>query len=744
MANNISITWQQVEKLVRAVAQAKFGAIARAEDIAGVKCDCVLHIGDGSVVLIEISKDSSLRKLRTDVAKFNVLRTHFLQQNIFPRCYFITTEDPKPSIINSAKANYVNALSIGQFLNTMLGVSDYTNLRLAKAFGSAVDLYSGEPDKSAYVDVKYYADTGVSYGVSDIATELISGRTIVLIGDYGSGKSRCIAELFAILAKTHTEHYRNPIAINLRENWGLKRASEIITRHFTDMGLKSQVDDVVKVAYSKATIYLLDGFDEIGAQTWSDDPTKLTEIRKRSLVGVNDLISHAQGGVIIAGRDHYFNDDAELMTCLGLDKKSPLVLRCHQELSNEQFAEMLGRSLPNLPTWVPKKPLIARLIRDIEPEVLNGLFENSNGQMDFWSLLVESFCEREALINPILDAAVIRMLYTKIGRLARFTKTTVGPISIKQLNSAFEETTGRPPTDESAIILQRLPGLSRVGAESLDRQFVDEYILDGLKAEDVLTIYGNAGGEEIIDRWRNPVDVFGALYIATRLTSTNQLAGCMAFIRRLHDASNRVLLSDLMAALFLVESDVLDFGGFAFTGGCFTHISFAGSKVSNLSIEDATFGNLDLTDAEPDNVSVSGSVIIRLAGVASADNLPSYVSSSLVESYQNMKTLSAIRKGGLSVSQTFLLSSLRKLFLQPGGARKESSMYKGFGDIGSKRECRRVMAILVRNGFCQKLKGATEPIYVPDRSKTGRVMAMMSQLTTSKDLIWTLASRPRK
>ncbi|WP_157693200.1 hypothetical protein [Burkholderia gladioli] len=104
----------------------------------------------------------------------------------------------------------------------------------------------------------------------------------------------------------------------------MKRATEFITRHFTDLGLIDLVQDSLKTAFSPASIFLLDGFDEIGAQTWSDDPTKLVEIRKQSLVGVKDIIQRAKGGVLITGREHYFNNDAELLECLGLGQKDVL------------------------------------------------------------------------------------------------------------------------------------------------------------------------------------------------------------------------------------------------------------------------------------------------------------------------------------------------------------------------------------------------------------------------------------
>jgi len=287
------IGWQQLERLVRTVAEAKFGGTARAEDIAGVKCDCVIRLSDGSAVIVEVSKERTIDKLRQDVNKFNTIRPFFFQQNIFPKCFFVTLQIPTPALIAAGQANHVQVYSFPQFFNSMLGLQNYLALRQRQAFGSAIDLYSGAPDQNKYVQVEYATDSGVPYTPEKIADELRRGRTVVLIGDYGTGKSRCVKEVFATLVVNKGGEFKHPIAINLRDNWGLKRAQELITRHFTDLGLVEHVPDVLKTAFSPANIYLLDGFDEVGAQTWSDDPTKLVDIRKQSLVGVKDLIQRA-------------------------------------------------------------------------------------------------------------------------------------------------------------------------------------------------------------------------------------------------------------------------------------------------------------------------------------------------------------------------------------------------------------------------------------------------------------------
>lgn len=729
-------TWQELEKLVRVITEYKFGAPARAEDIAGVKCDCVAHLDDGSVVIAEVSKQSDLTKLREDLAKFNVIRPHFLSQGILPRCFFLCGDDPTPALIASGTANFVKVYSVSQFFNAMIGVHDYVKARRRFPFGSAVNIYSGEPDLTKYIPVSYFANDEKAYSAEEIAKELAHGRTVVLIGDYGAGKSRCVKEVFELLTDFPTYKVLTPFAINLRENWGLRRASEIITRHITDLGLSDRVGDAIKVAFSPSTVYLLDGFDEIGAQTWSDDPTRLVEIRSQSLAGVRELLGKARSGILLAGREHYFNDDAELIDSLGLANRQPLILHCAHELTSEQFAQMLGREMPPLPPWMPKTPLIATIVRLIDPEVFEQIIRTSSGHVDLWGLLIETFCAREAEINPILDAGIIRALYTHIGRLARTTNSPVGPISIKQINEAFEKTTKRPPTDESAIILQRLPGLSRIGAESLDRQFVDTYILDGLKAEDVLAIYEQQDMGGLGLKWRHPVGSFGAQFIAARLIGANQIRGAVAFLERHSDAENRVLLSDLLAALFVADVPEIDLDDLELKAGVFSHVSLADTVVSNVTLTDCYFEVLDITDANPNKIFIKNAAIVSMAGVTAKEHVPSWISNGHIETLQSVSTLSAIKQADLTVAQTFLLSSLRKLFLQPGAGRKESSMYKGYGDIESKRICERVIGLLIRGHFCERVQGSTGALYIPNRRMQGRVKDIMSKLTTSKDDLW--------
>ena len=129
---------------------------------------------------------------------------------------------------------------------------------------------------------------------------------MVLTGEYGSGKSRCIREVFRKLSETALSDLTFPVAIDLRDSWGLKRSPELLRRHFADLGRDGKADRAVTAMRNDCLTFLLDGFDEIGSQAWSNDGVKLRTIRSQALEGVRSLIESSTCGVLITGREHYF------------------------------------------------------------------------------------------------------------------------------------------------------------------------------------------------------------------------------------------------------------------------------------------------------------------------------------------------------------------------------------------------------------------------------------------------------
>lgn len=140
-------------------------------------------------------------------------------------------------------------------------------------------------------------------------------------------------------------------------------------RHFADLGLNAR--NFIKTYEKPNIIYLLDGFDEIGTQSWSSDPRRMQYIRGISVCALKDLLQKVQGGVLITGREYYFNSDNEMFNSLGLSEEQTVLLECHREFTEDQLVNYITQNLPflkdkgdlkSLPLWFPKRPLVIQLL----------------------------------------------------------------------------------------------------------------------------------------------------------------------------------------------------------------------------------------------------------------------------------------------------------------------------------------------------------------------------------------------
>ena len=191
------MNWQELEAHVRLIASCKWAAAANPEHVNGVNVDCVLKPSSDRWILIEITREVTLDKLRGDLAKFATVRPYLFSNNVYAECYFVCEDEPPPSLVGTGSGVNVRVLSATGFERLLIDYPAYKHLRMQKRFGSAVDPESGSSDPRAYVAVRYI---GVShertYSIADIDSLLRQGRRMILIGNYGTGKSRCVKELF--------------------------------------------------------------------------------------------------------------------------------------------------------------------------------------------------------------------------------------------------------------------------------------------------------------------------------------------------------------------------------------------------------------------------------------------------------------------------------------------------------------------------------------------------------------------
>ena len=733
-------SWDNFEKRVREMAENVWGRPCKPQRVGGVNIDGVVILDAEIQNFIEITEDRTLGKVREDVVKLQTAKASAFTQGVLARCFCVVNGPVTQAMKEAGAPHHIQVLSIDEFTKLFFDFSAYRAARARAPFGSSVNPLTGETDETQYVPVRYLIE-GKKGDVSssDIANFLISGRTIILVGEYGSGKSRCIREVFSQLAEKSSESFCYPLAIDLRQCWGLKRSGELLRRHFAELGLDRFEGNAVRAFRTGAFALLLDGFDEIGSQSWSNDGQRLKAIRAKSLEGVKEIISQSKGGILISGREHYFPSQEEMFASLGLDPDKTLVIRSKNEFSDSELLEYFqNRDIEvDIPEWLPRRPLICQTISDLAADQFAGMFGDDGNEISFWNHFIRVLCERDARIHASFDPETIRSIFIHLARLTRSKPANVGPISLTELQNAFEAATGAVPVEEASVMLQRLPSLGRISAESNDRQFVDVYILDGLRAQDIISTCLGADADFNISataKWTNPLDDLGQRILASdgSISENSKLD----FARRCIASGNTVMASDIVGCLLREQNSKMDFMGMAVVDGDFRYLTFSEREIANLTISDSYIGELVLPAKGAKNVAIVDCMTPRVSGVTAPSALPGWIRKLDAEEFDSVESVSRIRKIGLQPSHEILITIIRKTFFQKGSGRKEEALLRGLGNVAAKSMSTRILNILIREGLLTKFRGDEGEVYAPVRSYTSRMQAILNELKSSSDPLW--------
>lgn len=629
---------------------------------------------------------------------------------------------------------------MSQFAAVFFEFPRYKDARLTASFGSSIDPITGKSDTVEYVPVTYErVGGGRDVSIAEIAQLLLSGLNVVLLGEYGSGKSRCIREIFSYLASNWDLTFQFPYAINLRECWGLDRSDEMIRRGAYTLGLDDLAGSTVRAFNRDSLVLLLDGFDELGSQSWSTDESRLRQLRARALAGVKDLVTKSGCGCLIAGREHYFSSNEEMLSALGLTDGSTTILRAKDQFTDdelEKYFDVAGLAI-DLPSWLPKKPLICQTIALLSDEELGEMFSINSEGVEFWNHFIRVVCQRDARINAFFDANTIYQVFVALSRITRTRPANIGPVSQRDLQDAFEAVVGQLPVEEASAMLQRLPSLGRIGAESQDRQFVDMFILDGLRAKDVAFLL-NADDQQrqrtFAESWINALEPLGQAILAADLKGRVDQFRQIAV--RTAAANNSTLASDIISSICRADIEGADLQGLIVTGGAFTELTLNGTPISNVTISEATIRHLILPNSPPPKVLIEKSLVEKVSGVASFSGLPSWVRLESVDEFDSVQTVAQIRKAGLTPAHEILVGVLKKTFKQKGAGRKEEALLRGFGSGSSKKLAASVIGLLMRENILDRHKGDEGWIYSPARSQNARVSTLLDQLRSSTDELW--------
>ena len=725
-------SWKELENKVVKISEVAWCSKATPETVNGVKCDCVIKTKPNYWVIIEVSESNTLEKLRIDLAKFNIVRPYLFSKNIYVECYFITQE-PNPSLFESGKGQNIEIHSPTSFSSKFLGSSQYISQRKLKPFGSAVDPDNGEIDVSRYIDTNYTGIDGKNWSIASICDQIRNGKKIILLGEFGSGKSRCLMEVFKILSEE--ESYFVPIAINLRDNWGYRKFNHILQNHLDELGLSEFKDSLVRSISKGNHPILLDGFDEIGSQSWSGDVVRLSEIRKGSLEGVRDLLEECKSnGVLITGREHYFNTDKEMLECLGLSGNEVMIVRCPIEFNEAELHQYLKERIvvSDFPAWLPRKPLLCQLLTRIEDKKLDSLLSNDQGEVEFFEQMLDAICMREAKIHPTIFKDSLKDILLEISTLSRLKNSDIGLIKPSEISEIFEKVTGSAPIDESAIVLQRLPYLGRSGSDSGDRVFIDTYAVDGLRALAQVNYFFTKNEDIQKQLWRHPLQNFGYKILGSKIRNNEE---SIKYFKHLSDRGNPVSTCDFIGAI-IQEGDNFNFRSISINKGRFSDLDLSGKIIKNLDINYSEIGNLVIEDTDAINFQIDNCIIEKVIGITSREGFPEFITNTESSLYENVLTVSRISELDIEGKYKTLLSILKKLFFQPGKGRKEEALLRGTEKYWDEKVATKILTFMMNEKMLDKFKGDDGWVYFPTRSKTHRARAIMSKLANSKDPLW--------
>ncbi len=710
------------------------------------------------VHIIECTVSRAQQKAKDDAQKLEVLARKLQPKHPQKaiKCWFITRDEPSPDqrTVIREKSSSVTALSFAQFQSKLIDVGSYLSLRVNYPFGSVRD----PANPSSREEIEYVSldlvevATQAVWSVAEIQRALLQTKRFIVFGDYGSGKSMTLREVFRGLRAEYlkSKTVKFPLYLNLRDHFGQTNPAEVLERHARNIGF-AHPSHLVRAWRAGYVTLLIDGFDELTTLGIQGLWKRLHEVRYRAMEVVRLFIrdQSSDAGLILAGRAHFFDSARERKNAL--HPTSNFIELALNEFNDEQIQRyLMKRGLAgNVPDWMPSRPLLVGYLA--ASGVLREAFSDGNSNKDTlaadpakgWDYILDRVCEREADIEAGIDGPTVRRILERLATLARQSQSGLGPLSAEDIASAFAEICGYQPDEKGSLLLQRLPGLGTDRDDEGTRVFLDEDFADACRAGDVLVYIANPFGS-MLDFFRGADRSIGSLGIGLILLKAEQVA-----------LSGGKMIPAIRKALLVEEfsSLVLDLVRVSMECGIdietpirlndlfvpFLELSAEVRNVSNLTFSECLFSYLAI-DHEVQSANLPQFIscyIDEVEGRSSVNDLPKGVFDKGCEFGRFVdapETTTAIVATDLPAGARVLLTVLKKLYARSGSGRKENALHRGL-DHHSRRLVGSVLRLLQSEGIIAPYKrgGMEMNIWIPDRSKMRRVQKLITSPRTCGD-----------
>ena len=194
--------------------------------------------------IVEATTSRRKDKASQDVTKLTkmIKKRQGTSETRVVRGWFVTRDEPTADQrkITDKYRHRVNTLSFSQFQARLIDSNAYLSIRNTHTFGSVRDPETGKHS----TDIKYIPldlldiKTKKTISLEKFKSMISEGGTVVLLGDYGAGKSMTLREIYYRLRKDHIkgEISKFPVYLNLRDHYGQRDTAEVILRHANSIG----------------------------------------------------------------------------------------------------------------------------------------------------------------------------------------------------------------------------------------------------------------------------------------------------------------------------------------------------------------------------------------------------------------------------------------------------------------------------------------------------------------------------
>jgi len=672
------------------------------------------------------------------------------------RGWFVTLEEPtaeQRAVLNRPQLkdykNFISLISFSQFQAKIIDVRNYFSLRDSHFFGSVREPGSDEFKPTVeYIDMDYVdSETQLIHSLGDFSNKLLDSEKIVILGDYGSGKSMTIREVYYKIQKMYRKGRisKFPIAINLREHMGNDDPSDILEKHAKIIGYP-RPDHLVRAWKLGYAIILLDGFDEIAPYGINGAWKRLKEIRRRSLLPIKKFIEQKpDSGYIISGRLHYISDKNEMKSALGLNEKTSIFSL--NEFTDEQVNRYLSKisTKITLPKWIPNKPLFVGhlaaggIIEDISQNISDRFINDASYG---WSYLLNMICDREAKINKIIDGETVKRIIERLATVARGYAEGLGPLTKETIEQVYEDICEYPFDENATALIQRFPGLGILNEAEESRKFIDSNFADVCRAGDIIRYFENPYEEEhYLERkyecsiGHNAIPIINNYFENQNITSKR----ISAEIEKFEAREQEVLKYDIFQCLLESETEI--YSQFTIRNIQITELDLSGlsENYSKVSFQNCLIESLVLSSDDENGIypRFYNCIVDNITGRLNKNDLPANMFDDRCEIINytgNISTNSGIKEADLQPSIRVLIIILKKMFIQSLSGRKEKALYAGL-ELTDRRIVPDIINVLEKNELVTKYRKSDSSVWLPIKSGYRRAMDIMNNPSTSHDPI---------